>query len=112
MPDLMNLADVVIVAAEAEGLARVYMEAMACERVLLASDIAPAREVVQDGVNALLFRMGDTDDLAAKTLLAVGDPQLRARIGPKARESMQSRSIERAVDRYVSELEGFVARSR
>ena len=49
MPDYMNLADIVVMPSESEGLARVYLEAQACARVLIASDIAPAREVVTDG---------------------------------------------------------------
>ena len=70
MPEMMNLADVVAMASESEGMARAYLEAMACERLLLASDIPSAKELIRDGHNGLLFRVGDTEHLAALTLEA------------------------------------------
>ena len=55
MPDYINLGDIVVMPSESEGLARVYLEAQACARVLVASDIPPAREVVTEGETGLLF---------------------------------------------------------
>src|SRR5262245_15876928 len=49
MPDYMNLADLVLMPSEREGLARVYLEAQACGKTLIASDIAAAHEVVTHG---------------------------------------------------------------
>ena len=49
VPDHVRLADIVVVPSDSEGQARIYLETQACGRVLLASDIAAAREVVADG---------------------------------------------------------------
>ena len=84
MPEYINLADIVVMPSEAEAQALVYLEAQACGRVLVASDIPGAREVIDNGETGLLFRKGDVRDLTAKTLLAAGDTQLRAEIGRKA----------------------------
>src|SRR4029434_2172973 len=64
MPRYMNLADLVVMPSEREGLSRVYLEAQACAKTLLASDIPGAREAVTHGETGLLFRRGDIDDLA------------------------------------------------
>jgi glycosyltransferase involved in cell wall biosynthesis len=48
MPTFFNLADVVAQPSEGEGMSRAYLESMACGRVLVASDIPAAREVVRD----------------------------------------------------------------
>jgi glycosyltransferase involved in cell wall biosynthesis len=102
LPGLMNLADVVILASETEGMARVCLEAMACERLLLASDIAPSRELVEDGVNGVLFPLGDVNELAARTLTALGDSEMRGRLGQRARKSVEGLSVDRIVPRYLA----------
>lgn len=101
MPSYINLADMVVMPSEAEGLARVYLETQACARLLLASDIPPAREVINNGKTGILFRMGDFDDLTRKTLVAASDPKLRSNIGRKAREYVQNHSIDDAIESYV-----------
>jgi len=100
MPRYLQLADIVVSASATEGLSRVYLESMACGKLLLCSDIDPAREVVEDRVNGMLFRLGDVDDLAGKTLLAAGDPSLRKRIGDAARQQAARFGLQRAVSAY------------
>jgi len=102
VPDYINLADIVVMPSETETQARVYLETLACARVLLASDIPAAREVVTHGETGLLFRKGDIEDLTTKTLLAAGDPKLRAEIGRRARDRMQAHNIDQAVSAYIA----------
>ena len=85
-------------------LARVYLEAQACARVLVASDIAPAREVVTDGETGLLFPVGDIDALTTQTLRAAAEPGLRARIGGMARRRVQAHGVREAVVQYAEAL--------
>jgi glycosyltransferase involved in cell wall biosynthesis len=109
VPDYLNLADLVVMPSEAESQARVYLETQACERLLLASDIPAAREVVEDRESGLLFRKGDIDDLTAKTLQAAADAALRADIGRKAREHVQAHSLDVAIAAHLVLLEHLVA---
>ena len=44
------------------------LEAMAQGRLMVASDVGGHRELIDDGRTGMLFRAGDTDDLAAKVL--------------------------------------------
>ena len=101
MPEMMNLADVVAMASESEGMARAYLEAMACERLLLASDIPSTKELIRDRHNGLLFRVGDTGHLAALTLQATADREMRRRLGHEARRSLSDRSLAEAGRQYV-----------
>ncbi len=112
VPRYINLADLVIMPSDSEGLARVYLEAQACGRLLLASDIPAAREVIVDGETGLLFRTGDIDDLTAKTLVSAGDPELRAGIGRKARQRVRANALDRAVGAYVEALDEVVRQHR
>jgi glycosyltransferase involved in cell wall biosynthesis len=108
VPDYINLADMVVMPSAAETQALVYLETQACARLLLASDIPGAREVIIDGETGLLFRTGDVDDLTAKTLFAAHDPKRRTDIGRKARESVQTHSLSEAVITYAATLEDVV----
>jgi len=113
MPDYMNLADLVVMPSESEGLARVYLEAQACGTTLIASDIAAACEVVIHGHTGLLFRKGDLEDMAEKTLLAAGDPLLRTKIGKRAREQVLRRhNLETIVEEYLVLIRDLVQRGR
>jgi len=111
MPDYMNVADLAVLPSEREGLARVYLEAQACGKALIASDIAAAREVVTHGQTGLLFRMGDLEDMAEKILLAAGDPLLREKIGKAAREqALRHHNLETIVDEYLVLIRDLVRR--
>jgi len=112
MPDYINLADIVVMPSEAEGMARVYLETQACARVLLASDIPAAREVIVDGETGLLFSKGDIDDLTAKTLLAASDPKFRGDIGRKAREQVKGHSLIDAVTTFATTMEDAIRQHR
>jgi len=85
MRDLYQLADVVLMPSQSEGLSNVFLEAQASGRVLLASDIPGAREVVEDGKTGVLFPRGNVAALAEKTLSLAADPALRQGIGRRAR---------------------------
>ncbi len=90
----LNLADVVAMPSEPlEGRSNVYVETQACGRVLLASDIPAAREVIVDGETGVLFRTGDVGHLTARTLEVAGDPSLRAAIGVRARQVSEGRTF-------------------
>ena len=112
MPDYLHLADIVVMPSEHEALALVYLETQACGRLLLASDIPAAREVVQPEQTGLLFRQGDVEDLAAQTLRAAGDAGLRAAIGGRARESVRAHDLDRTVAAYESALREVAGRPR
>jgi glycosyltransferase involved in cell wall biosynthesis len=88
MPEFITLGDLVAMPSAAEGLARVFLETQACGRVLVASDIPAAREVVTHSRTGLLFRVGDDEDLAAQLATAMTDSDLRAAIGREARHQL------------------------
>jgi glycosyltransferase involved in cell wall biosynthesis len=108
MPSLYNAVDIVVMASDSEGLSRVYLEALACGRPLLASDIPAAREVIEDGHNGFLFPLGDHQALADRVLALLDDGALRERIGPSARASVSDRSLERSVEMYVRAFDSFL----
>lgn len=69
-----------------EGFPLTVLEAMAVGRAVVASDLGPRREMVQDGVTGFLFRSGDIEDLRRKARRLIDDPDLSRRLGARARE--------------------------
>jgi glycosyltransferase involved in cell wall biosynthesis len=108
----IHLADTVVMPSESEAMALVYLETHACGRLLIASDIPAAREVLHDGENGLLFRMGDTADLSRKILLAANDPALRERIGAAARKRVEAHDLNHFVSAYDRVIRGIVRKHR
>ena len=112
MPAYLSVADIVAMPSETEAQALAYLEAMACARTLLTSDVPGAREVADDGDSAVFFRMGDVHDLAAKTVALARDRELREAIGRRARQRVRRHSPDKVVREYERVLTDVVAGAR
>ena len=78
-----------------EGLPTSLIEAAACGRALIASDIRGCREVVEHGVNGLLVKPGDPMALAKAIEELVSNQDLRTKMGITSREkAVKTFSIE------------------
>jgi glycosyltransferase involved in cell wall biosynthesis len=112
MPEYLAMADIVVSASADEQQSRMYLETQATARVLVASDIPAARELVEHSHTGLLFRKENTDDLAAQITRAARSPELRVRIGGNARQRAEVHSIDRVARQFAAELFLVVERSR
>jgi glycosyltransferase involved in cell wall biosynthesis len=112
MADVVSCTDVVVMPSAGEAQALVYLEAQACERTLIASDIPAAREVIEDGRTGMLFPTGDIDRLAELILTAARDAPLRRRLGREARRSLQRHRLPRVVSGYAELLQRVAAARR
>lgn len=62
------------------------MEAMACEAAIVASDVAPVREVIEDDVTGRLVDFFDSDALVTQVSNLLDDAEARQRLGAAARK--------------------------
>ncbi|HBB40633.1 MAG: glycosyltransferase, exosortase A system-associated [Deltaproteobacteria bacterium] len=77
------------------------LEAMALERLVLASDVGGHRELIDDGVTGRLFRAGDVADLAARAVVMLTDRAAWPRYREAGRRFVEEeRGWARAVARY------------
>ncbi|MGA9349015.1 MAG: glycosyltransferase family 4 protein [Anaerolineae bacterium] len=74
---------------EAFGVA--LLEAMACGKPVIASNLPGVRSVVSDGEDGLLVRPGDVDDLAKKIQMLLDDPQQRREMGERGRAKVEAK---------------------
>ncbi len=110
IPAHIALCDVVVLTSEREGCGLVCLEAQASGRPVIYSDIAAGRELVEDGESGILFRLGDVEDLAAKTLRLFRNPALSRRLAKKGRavalEKTQERWIRACSDAILETARG------
>jgi glycosyltransferase involved in cell wall biosynthesis len=110
MPRLYAEADVVIyptVGEEPYGL--VPLEAMSCERPIVASRSGGIPETVVDGVTGFTVRPGDVDQLADRVGLLLSSPTLARRLAVAGRERVTQgfdagAYADTLMDRFVSSL--------
>ena len=86
MDDVLRSAHVVCLPSYREGLPKVLLEAAACGRPLIASDVPGCREIAIHNETALLVPPRDAAALADAMQILAADPQLRQRLGQRARE--------------------------
>jgi glycosyltransferase involved in cell wall biosynthesis len=81
-----NLAVLVVPSRSPDPLPTSAIEACFFEVPVVASRIGGLPEIIADGETGLLFESGDVDQLARHLTLLLGDPELRNKMGRKARE--------------------------
>lgn len=86
MPEVLAQAHIVCLPSYREGLPKVLLEAAACGRPLVATDVPGCREIVIDGSNGLLVPPRDREALASAIGRLLAAPELRAKMGKRGRE--------------------------
>jgi glycosyltransferase involved in cell wall biosynthesis len=87
----------------------VLVEAMACGKPVIASNLPGVRSVVHDGQDGLLVQPGDVSDLKDKLQELLRDRGRRQEMGERGRAKVEqeyawSRIIPRLVEMYESVL--------
>lgn len=100
---LMLGFDVLVFSSLYEGLPITLLEGMAARRCIVSTRAPGLAEVLTDGEDALLAAPHDAQSLAEALLRAVGDADLRRRLGDAAHRTFLARyTVERMVSRYES----------
>lgn len=93
--------DVVALSSRNEGSPVSLIEALACARPVVATDVGGVRSVVDDGVTGFLTGPGDQTSIANRIEVLVRDPALRRRMGQEGRRYVASRY---GKDRLLSDI--------
>jgi len=97
MPAVYSSFDVFVLPSHREGFSRSAMEAAACGRPMVLTDIRGCREIGRDGEELLLVPPHDAEALGAAVRTLVGDPALRDRLGDAAAARASAAFDQRAV---------------
>ena len=98
--DVLARSHVVVLPSYAEGLPKTLLEAAACGRPIVTTDVSGCREVVRHESNGLLVPPRNARALADAILALAGDPGRRAAMGAEGRRRAET---EFAADRINEE---------
>ncbi len=87
-----------------EGIPRSLLEAAACGRAVVTTDMPGCREVVDPGVTGFLVAPRNAQALAEALEILVRDPELRREMGRKGRELIERDLTEKHVVEQTLEL--------
>lgn len=103
MQNILPLASVIVLPSYREGLPRVLIEAAACGRAVVTTDVPGCRDAVDPDVTGLLVPPRDPESLARAVRALLDDPFRRAAMG-RAGRALAERSfdIREIVDQHLS----------
>ncbi|NOX74475.1 MAG: glycosyltransferase family 4 protein [Alphaproteobacteria bacterium] len=87
-----------------EGLPRSLLEAAACARALIVTDVPGCRHFVRHGIEGLVVPPEDSAALAGAIEKLALDPELRRRMGRAARQRVLDGYTERHVRQAITEI--------
>jgi glycosyltransferase involved in cell wall biosynthesis len=97
--DVYNSTDIACLPSYREGLPKSLVEAMAMSCPIVSTDVPGCRECVEDGVNGFLVPSRNSDLLADRILLLVGNSELRIKMGHASRAKMEKEmSLQTVID--------------
>jgi glycosyltransferase involved in cell wall biosynthesis len=97
-------AHIAVLPSRREGLPKSLLEAAACGRPMVATDVPGCREVALPGKTGFLVPPDDAAALAAAIEVLARDAGLRARYGGAARTLAEERFADGAIGRAITEL--------
>jgi N-acetyl-alpha-D-glucosaminyl L-malate synthase BshA len=110
--ELLPLADLMLMPSEMESFGLAALEAMACSVPTIATRVGGVPELIDDGVNGLLFPLGDVDAMAAAAVDLLSDPPCLAAMALAARRNASERFCStRIIPLYEQYYERVLARS-
>ena len=104
MNSFLRGLDIFALPSHAEGLSRVLMEAMYCERPVVAARVSGSEESIVDHQTGLIYEPGDIEGLARQIERLVNSPTERQRLGQAAGEFASEKFT---VDRVAAQVEAF-----
>ena len=82
----INMSDVVCLPSLREGFGNVVIEASACQKPIVGSDIEGLSESLIDNFNGLKFKVNDSNNLSLKLNKIIKNKKLSKRLGKNGRE--------------------------
>ncbi|HUY90162.1 MAG TPA: glycosyltransferase family 4 protein [Pirellulales bacterium] len=113
VPPLHRQGSVFVLPSFGEGCPNALLEAMASGLCPVASRVPGCADVVEDGVNGLLFESDDDRQLAAALARALEDAPLRRRLSAAARAYVETHhDFDRVADSILAEFLALAASRR
>ena len=99
----LNESDIFCMCSQFEAFGRTTVEAMLAGNLVIGSNTAGTKELIDDGVNGILYEQGNSKDLCEKILSAIKNKSKSIEIADYGRQYMfENMSAERNADEIYS----------
>ena len=99
----LNAVDVgILTSIGSEANSRAVLEFMSCGKPVIASDVGVIPEIIEDGINGLVFPKKDSQTLTESLTRLFYDNKLRYNLGIMARERILRKF---SIDKFVQDTE-------
>ncbi len=99
--DYLSVADLLLVPSETESFGLAALEAMACEVPVIATRAGGLPEVVKNGENGYLIRLGDINAMAEHAIEILSDEPKQRAMGRRGREwAVEQFNTEKVIPQY------------
>jgi glycosyltransferase involved in cell wall biosynthesis len=102
--EVWAVSHIAVLPSRREGLPKSLLEAAACGRPIVATDVPGCREIARENVNALLVPADDAPALAEAIDHLAGDAGLRRRFGAAGRAMAEAEFSEHQIGREIVAL--------
>lgn len=80
-PVIFNALDIFVLASQSESFGVVFLEAWACKKPVIGTNMGAIASLLSNGKDSLLFNAGDTADLVSKIKQLTADKRIRDSFG-------------------------------
>lgn len=111
--DLLKSCDVFVLPSVVEAFGITVIEAMACGKPVIATNLGPFPEVIKNGETGLLVSLHSPDELADAIIELAFDEDKRVKMGEMARKDVEeSFDINKIADDYLELYEELINRKK
>ena len=111
--DLLRKCDVFVLPSVVEAFGITVIEAMACSKPVIATNVGPFPEIIRDGETGLLVPLHSPDELADAIIKLAFDGDKRIKMGEMARGDVEKRfNINKIADDYLKIYEELIIRRK
>ena len=102
IPNMIREMDIFVLPSRNEGISNTLLEAMACGKPVVATNVGGTPEILHDGHTGFLVDANRVDEMVSKIRDYVRNPRLRVLHGNAARERvLSSFSLDVMVEKYI-----------
>ena len=113
VPGVLSMLDLFALTSHNEASPVSILEALSCQRPVVATNVGSISESVVDAQTGYLVDAGDADQMAKRWLDVLGDSELRRRLGQRGRQHVvEKSSIDRMTEGYSTLIEDLFFQKR
>lgn len=106
---VFSQANIVVLPSYREGMPKVLLEAAACGRAVITTDVPGCKDAILPNITGLLCKAKDEKSLAKQIKILVDDEELRQKMGRAGRElALNEFDIKKVIEKHFDIYEGRV----